>query len=143
MNGFAKWPALLPAACLALLAAPPALAEKGTTLERNETRAQIEKRFLEKQKVCDSWQGARRERCLDEARAARASERAAAQAGHAEVAAKRQARDAAGADKRDSLQLAGEEELQVQRRIALARCDEEPADKRAPCRDVARARYGK
>jgi hypothetical protein len=135
------------AVVLALLSAPSlALASPGTGIERNEAHQQIESRFLEKQKVCDSFQGGdpqRRERCLEQARATRAAERAAADAGHAEAAAKRQAREASGADPRASLQRAGDEELAVQRRIEMARCDAAPAGERESCRAVARARYGK
>jgi hypothetical protein len=134
-------------ASLALLSAPClASAAPGTGLERNETHSQIESRFLEKQKVCDSFQGGdpqRRERCLQEAQAARSAERAAAEAGHAEVAARREARVAAGADPRASLQRAAEEELAVQRSIEMARCDAAPREERDSCRAVARARYGK
>jgi hypothetical protein len=144
MNRFPKWLDVLPIALLALLATPAtAIDRPGPALERNEARTLIEKRFLEKQKICDSFQGAERERCLADAKAARDGERAAVEAGHAGVKAKREAREASGTDPRASLQRAGEEELAVQRRIAMARCDEEPRDKREACHDVARARYGR
>lgn len=145
MSRLPKWTSLLPAACLALWAASsPAVAERGPSLERNETRTQINQHYHEKLAACEAFWGPERVRCRAEAKAERAGERGQANAGHAEVVAKREARDAIpGADKRASLHQAGEEELEVQKRLALARCEEAPLDKRDSCRDVVNARYGK
>ena len=125
-----KWMHLVPAALLALAAAP-AGAEIGRTIEQNDTKAQVRQQYRYNIAPCEALKGEERARCKEEAKAARKEEMAKAEAAHREARA-----EAANA------QELGDKELEIQRRLALERCEAMGAGDQAACRAGVRARFG-
>jgi len=130
LSGISNWRNIAAAAFIA--AAPPALAELGRTIEHNDTKGQVTQQYRYNLAPCEALYGDERTACREEAKAVREREEARAEVLHAQARA-----EAVNA------QELGDKEMEVQRRLALQRCDAMARSAWATCREEVRARFGK
>jgi hypothetical protein len=124
------WSSVVAAALVAT--APAALAERARSIEHNDTKGQVIEQYRYNLAPCEALYGDERTACREEAKAVRKREEARAEALHEKALA-----EAATA------QELGDKELEIQRTLALERCEAMAASDQATCRNDVRIRFGR